>query len=298
MIKEIISEVEFKRLDHYLVEILKLNRSQITALIKDGLVLVNGKVIKPGFTLSIGDKIVVNLASKEELDPLKPVKLPLDIIYEDDELIVINKPKGLVVHPSNTFKETTLVSGLLYHTNRLSQYNQDPFRPGILHRIDKDTSGLLLVTKTDKAHKILASDLKKHAIKREYQAIVQGVLEHKEGVIDVPIGRHEKVRTKMAATPHGKHAVTHFNVLKTFKNHTLLHLKLETGRTHQIRVHLAYIGHPIVGDPLYGPKSNVLDSGQLLHAFKLEFVHPITKKVMALEAPLPPTFINYLNELS
>jgi len=297
MIKKIMSEVEFKRLDHYLVETLKLNRSQVTALIKDGLVLVNDKVTKPGYALSIGDKIVVDLTTKAEPNPLKPVKLPLDILYEDDDLMVINKPEGLVVHPSDTFKETTLVSGLLYHTKALSNYNQDPYRPGILHRIDKDTSGLLLVTKTDKAHKILASDLKKHAIKREYQAIVQGVLEHKEGVIDVPIGRHEKVRTKMAATPHGKDAVTHFKVLKTFKNHTLLHLKLETGRTHQIRVHLAYIGHPVVGDPLYGPKSKVLDSGQLLHAFKLEFVHPITKKVMVLEAPLPPTFMNYLNAL-
>src|SRR5690554_5250748 len=286
------------RLDHYLVELLNINRSQITSQIKEGLVLVNGKTTKPGFKVSISDEITLLYEDKEVINPLKPKDIGLNIVYEDAYIIVINKPKGLVVHPSETFSDTTLVSGLLHHTKNLSNINDDLFRPGIVHRIDKDTSGLLLVAKTNKAHEILAKDLKNHAIKREYIALVHGVLDHNKGIIDAPISRHPKVRTKMAVVASGKPAITHFNVMETFKDHTLLHCKLETGRTHQIRVHLAYIKHPVVGDPLYGHKASILEDGQLLHAFKLEFVHPQTKKVMVHEAPLPESFKSYLESLS
>ena len=188
--------------------------------------------------------------------------------------------------------------GLLHHTNDLSDANDDPLRPGIVHRIDKDTSGLILVAKTNEAHIALAQDLKDHLIKREYIALVQGVLDHNKGIIEAPIARHPKIRTKMAVVASGKPAITHFEVIRTFKDHTLLHCSLETGRTHQIRVHLAYIKHPVIGDPVYGTKAKRLEDGQLLHAFKLEFTHPITKKVMTLEAPLPPEFESYLETLS
>lgn len=286
------------RLDHYLVDKLDFNRSQITSHIKSGLVLVNGSITKPGHKLSLNDEITLNFDSIEKNNPLTPQKIDLNILYEDDHIMVINKPKGLVVHPSETYKEATLVSGLLHHTDSLSNLNDDILRPGIVHRIDKDTSGLLLVAKTNEAHQVLASDLKNHEIKREYIALVSNVLDHNQGVIDAPIARHPKLRTKMAVVASGKPAVTHFKVIKTFKKHTLLHCKLETGRTHQIRVHLAYIKHPIVGDPLYGLKSQILADGQLLHAFKIEFVHPINKKVMAFESPLPEAFESYLSHLS
>ncbi len=286
------------RLDHYLVDKLEFNRSQITSHIKSGLVLVNGVVTKPGHKLSLHDEITLNFDDIEKNNPLVPQKLDLNILYEDDHIMVIDKPKGLVVHPSETYKEKTLVSGLLHHTDSLSNLNDDILRPGIVHRIDKDTSGLLLVAKTNEAHQVLASDLKKHDIKREYIALVSYVLDHNQGIIDAPIARHPKLRTKMAVVATGKPAVTHFKVMKTFKKHTLLHCSLETGRTHQIRVHLAYIKHPIVGDPLYGLKSQILPDGQLLHAFKIEFVHPINKKVMVFESPLPEAFESYLSHLS
>lgn len=286
------------RLDHYLVDKLEFNRSQITSQIKLGLVLVNGVTTKPGHKLSLNDEITLNFDDIEKNNPLIPQKIDLNILYEDDHIMVINKPKGLVVHPSETYKEATLVSGLLHHTDALSNLNDDILRPGIVHRIDKDTSGLLLVAKTNEAHQVLADDLKKHEIKREYIALVSNVLDHNQGVIDAPIARHPKLRTKMAVVATGKPAVTHFKVIKTYKKHTLLHCQLETGRTHQIRVHLAYIKHPIVGDPLYGLKSQILEDGQLLHAFKIEFVHPINKKVMAFESPLPEAFESYLSQLS
>jgi 23S rRNA pseudouridine1911/1915/1917 synthase len=286
------------RLDHYLVDKLEFNRSQITSHIKSGLVLVNGLVTKPGHKLSLNDEIILNFDDIEKNNPLTPQKLDLNILFEDDHIMVINKPKGLVVHPSETYKEATLVSGLLHHTDTLSNLNDDILRPGIVHRIDKDTSGLLLVAKTNEAHLALADDLKNHEIKREYIALVSHVLDHNQGVIDAPIARHPKLRTKMAVVASGKPAVTHFKVIKTYKKHTLLHCKLETGRTHQIRVHLAYIKHPIVGDPLYGLKSQILEDGQLLHAFKIEFVHPINKKAMVFESPLPEAFESYLSHLS
>jgi len=298
MKKLIVTSTDSVRLDHYLVDKLNINRSQITSHIKTGHILVNGQVTKPGYKLSNEDVVTLELPDQTKITPLKPKDINLDIVFEDDHIMVINKPKGLVVHPSKTFTDTTLVSGLLHHTDNLSNINDDLFRPGIVHRIDKDTSGLLLVAKTNKAHEILAKDLKNHAIKREYIALVHGVLDHNKGIIDAPISRHPKVRTKMAVVASGKPAITHFNVMETFKDHTLLHCKLETGRTHQIRVHLAYIKHPVVGDPLYGHKASILEDGQLLHAFKLEFVHPQTKKVMVHEAPLPESFKSYLESLS
>ncbi|MBN3490482.1 RluA family pseudouridine synthase [Acholeplasma equirhinis] len=285
-----------QRLDHYLVDELGLNRSFITKLIKEDKVLVNGKSVKPGFNLKNGDVIDVFEAEVKELD-LKPENLNLDIVYEDEDLLVVNKPKGLVVHPAKSHKDTTLVHGLLYQMDSLSNIN-GVFRPGIIHRIDKDTSGLLMVAKTNRAHQVLAKDLANHDIKRSYIALVHGTFEESNGTINAPIGRHPKLRIKNAVIKDGKHAVTHFKVLETFKHMSLLQCDLETGRTHQIRVHLSFINHPIVGDPLYGLKSDPLKDGQMLHAYKLEFVHPITKKAMTFEVPLPESFRDYLKKLS
>ncbi|WP_025724689.1 RluA family pseudouridine synthase [Acholeplasma granularum] len=284
------------RLDHYLVNILEISRNQITTLIKEGQILVNNLKVKPGFLLQLNDEITINIPEKEDTN-IKPVAMDLDIIYEDNDILIINKPKGLVVHPSETFTSPTLVHGLIHHTENLSDVN-DETRPGIVHRIDKDTSGLLMIAKTNEAHKILAQDLKKHAIKRSYYALVHGVVTNSSAIINAPIGRHPKVRTKNAVIASGKHSVTHFKTVRIYQKYSLLDCDLETGRTHQIRVHLAYIGHPVVGDPLYSSVGEKVESGQLLHAYKLEFTHPITKKAMTFEAPLPEVFETYLSRLS
>lgn len=295
--KFIIEEQLNKRLDHYLVENLDLTRTYITKLIKEGNILVNGLSVKPGYTLKEKDEVTVEIPESKDLD-LEPVDMKLDIVYEDEYLLIINKPKNLVVHPSKTYHENTLVNGLLHELeDNLSDIN-GVNRPGILHRIDKDTTGLLMVAKTNEAHQILAKDLAEHLIKRSYYALVTGAIQNKKGTINAPIGRHPKYRTKNAVVKDGKRAVTHFEVIRNYTKYSLVECNLETGRTHQIRVHMEYIGHPIVGDPLYGVKPLPVNDGQMLHAYKLAFTHPITKKAMTFEAPLPEGFKKFLDELN
>ncbi len=226
---------------------------------------------------------------------LRPENIPLDIVYEDDDVIVINKPQGMVVHPAPGHDEHTLVNALLYHCP-LSTIN-GTFRPGIVHRIDKDTSGLLMVAKNDKAHRSLAKQLKDKTNIREYVALVHGRIAEDEGTINAPIGRSLKDRKKQAVVKDGRNAVTHFEVLKRYRDYTFVKCILETGRTHQIRVHMKYIGHPLVGDPLYGPKKTIKGNGQFLHAGKLGFVHPTTGKLLIFEAPLPKIFQECLEKL-
>ncbi|CDR30996.1 Ribosomal large subunit pseudouridine synthase D [Acholeplasma oculi] len=290
-----VEKLEAIRLDHFLVDKLDLSRSRISQLIKSGDILVNDQVVKQGYMLKTNDIVTIKPVETKTLD-LKPVDLNLEIVYEDEHLLVVNKPKGLVVHPAKSHMEETLVHGLLHEMDELSDIN-GYFRPGIIHRIDKDTSGLLIVAKTNEAHQILASKLKDHDINRSYMALVYGTFEESKGIINAPIGRHPKQRIKNAVVKEGKHAVTHFEVIETFKDFSLLKCELETGRTHQIRVHLQFINHPIVGDPLYGFKPLLVEDGQMLHAYKLEFEHPITKKAMTFEAPLPDSFKAYLEKL-
>ena len=279
------------RLDIFLTSVLDDSRSQVTKMIKSGGVLVNGKQVKAGFLLSIGDKVLVNHVSK---DTMIPEKMNLDIVYEDDDLIVVNKANGVVVHPGAGNTSGTLVNGLLYHT-KLSDVNGDE-RPGIVHRIDAYTTGLLMVAKNNKAHEFLAKELALKKTYRKYIALVWGVIPNDTGEIDAPIGRSKNDRKKMAVRSDGKKAVTHFRVLKRYEKATLIELKLETGRTHQIRVHLDYIGHPIVNDPVYGNRKLFDDTGQCLHAKELGFVHPRSLKYMQFDSELPLCFTNILKK--
>ena len=285
-----------ERIDQYLskIEDLKLSRSKIQKLIETNNILVNGNIIKNNYRLSLNDRISINIV-EEETD-IKPQDIPLDIIYEDDDVMVINKPSGLVVHPGNGNKENTLVNALVNHSNKLSKINGE-FRPGIVHRIDKDTSGLLLVAKTDEAHISLSNQLKEKNINRVYIALVKGVINHDTGEIDAPIGRDEKDRKKMTVTSkNSKNAVTHFRVLKRFKNATLIECKLDTGRTHQIRVHMKYINHPVINDPVYYNNKNNKSFGQMLHAKTIGFIHPITNKYMEFSVEPPKEFNDILKE--
>lgn len=291
-------EYEFvgERLDQYLVKAFEdKSRSFITNLIKNGDVLVNGNQVKPGYSLKLNDQIYVAINEPKSLD-LEPVNLDLDIVYEDSNLLVVNKPEGLVVHPAESYDGPTLVHGLLYQSDELSSINGVK-RPGIVHRIDKDTSGLLIVAKNDVAHQRLSEAFSKHEVKRIYTALVYGKIDVLKGVIDMPIGRHRTNRLKMAVDPEGKRAVTHFKVLEQFDKYTLIECELETGRTHQIRVHMAHIGYPIVGDPIYGPKDVIGDTGQFLHAHTLTFVHPIKNEHMTFTVDMPESFKQMLNKL-
>lgn len=279
------------RLDIFLASSMDMSRSQITKMIKSGEVLVNGKKVKTGFMLKNGDKVLVN---HESIDGVLPEKMNLNIVYEDDDVIVVNKPNGMVVHPGAGNKIGTLVNGLLYHTN-LSDVNGE-VRPGIVHRIDAYTTGLLMVAKNNKAHEFLAKELALKKTYRKYVALVWGVIPNDTGEIDAPIGRSKSDRKKMAIRADGKRAVTHFRVLKRYEKATLIELRLETGRTHQIRVHLDYIGHPIVNDPVYGNRKLFDDSGQCLHAKELGFVHPRTLKYMQFDSELPLCFTNILKK--
>ena len=277
------------RLDNYLASVLEVSRSQVTKMIKANEVLVNGKVLKPGFLLKEDDVITVNHVVEDEL---KPEKMDLDIVYEDDDVIVINKANGVVVHPGAGNHSATLVNGLLYHT-KLSDLNGD-VRPGIVHRIDAYTTGLLMIAKNNKAHEFLAEQLAQKKTYRKYIALVWGVIKNDTGEIDAPIGRSKHDRKKMAVRADGKEAITHFRVLKRYEKATLIELRLETGRTHQIRVHMDYIGHPLVNDPVYGNRKLFDDSGQCLHAKELGFIHPRTLKYMQFDSELPECFLNIL----
>lgn len=293
--KETVVEMQNGRLDKACSEIFSdYSRSQVKQLLDGGNITVNGKTEKAKYKVKSGDVIRLEEPETKTLE-LRPENIPLDIVYEDDDVIVINKPQGMVVHPAPGHDEHTLVNALLYHCP-LSTIN-GTFRPGIVHRIDKDTSGLLMVAKNDKAHRSLAKQLKDKTNIREYVALVHGRIAEDEGTINAPIGRSLKDRKKQAVVKDGRNAVTHFEVLKRYRDYTLVKCILETGRTHQIRVHMKYIGHPLVGDPLYGPKKTIKGNGQFLHAGKLGFVHPTTGKLLIFEAPLPKIFQECLEKL-
>lgn len=294
-----IQENQQIRLDKYLAEQFpEQTRSYLQKLIKDGEVLVNGKNVKTGYQLSKGDEVSVNIPEPKELD-VEPQKMDLDIVYEDDDVILINKPKGMVVHPAPGHTTDTLVNGLLYHCkDNLSGIN-GVARPGIVHRIDRDTTGILIVCKNDMSHNSIAAQLKEHSINRRYRALVHGNLKEDTGTVEGAIGRHPIDRKKMSINEkNGKPAVTHYTVLERFGNYTLIECKLETGRTHQIRVHMSSIGHPLVGDEVYGPaKCPFKLQGQCLHAMVLGFVHPRSGEYMEFSAELPEYFEELLRKL-
>jgi 23S rRNA pseudouridine1911/1915/1917 synthase len=284
------------RLDMYVSTVLGVTRSNAQILIDEGNVTVNGKEESKSYKLRLGDEVEITEAEPKELD-VEPENIPLNIVYEDNDIIVINKPSGMVVHPANGNETGTLVNALLYHCGSSLSGINGVVRPGIVHRIDKDTSGLLVVAKNDESHVYLSSLLKDHGIKRTYYAIIIGHMREQRGTIDAPIARHPVDRKKMAVVAGGKEAITHYEVIKEFNGYSLLKLNLETGRTHQIRVHLSYKGHPIIGDTVYGggktqfEKANksLLD-GQALHARELSFPHPRTKEIMHLECDFPDNF--------
>ncbi|WP_288745828.1 RluA family pseudouridine synthase [uncultured Enterococcus sp.] len=285
------------RIDKVLAEKLaNYSRSQIQLWLKEACVKIDGVVVKANYKVQKGDRITIQIPEPETLD-LIAENLPLEIVYEDADVAVINKPQGMVVHPSAGHPNGTLVNALLYHLNSLSSIN-GVIRPGIVHRIDKDTSGLLMVAKNDQAHEDLAKQLKDKTSLRKYVALVHGVIPHDKGVIRAPIGRSTVDRKMQAVVDNGKDAVTHFQVLERYEDYTLVELQLETGRTHQIRVHMQYIGYPLVGDPVYGLKRTIKGNGQFLHAKLLGFTHPSTGEKMVFEAPLPGIFKKTLAKLS
>ncbi|MDQ1146778.1 23S rRNA pseudouridine1911/1915/1917 synthase [Bacillus sp. SORGH_AS 510] len=271
------------------------SRSQVQQWIKDENVLVNGQSIKTNYKCSTNDRIEITIPDPEELDVV-PEDLNLEIFYEDKDVLVVNKPRGMVVHPAPGHMTGTLVNGLMAHCKDLSGIN-GVLRPGIVHRIDKDTSGLLMVAKNDMAHESLVNQLVEKTVTRKYKAIVHGVIPHDFGTIDAPLGRDPKDRQSMTVVDKGKHAVTHFHVIDRFKDFTFVECQLETGRTHQIRVHMKYIGYPLAGDPKYGPKKTLDIDGQALHAGVLGFVHPRTNEYLEFEAPLPEDFDQLLQKL-
>lgn len=283
-----------ERIDKYLAEELGISRSTVKKMIDEGFVLVNGKKVKASLILSEADELFVKDGFIKEAS-FEAEDIPINIVYEDDDLLVINKKSGMVVHPGNGNTSGTLVNALMHYTKNLS--NKEAFRPGIVHRIDKDTSGLMLVAKNDKVHDILAEGFKNKTIKREYIALVCGVIEEDTGVIDAPIGRDAKDRKKMCVTSeNSKKAVTHFKVLKRYENYTLLRLILDTGRTHQIRVHMKYIGHPVYNDPVYGKAYN--DFGQFLHSASIDFEQPTTHEHLHFECDVPKEFQDFLDTLN
>lgn len=283
-----------ERIDKYLAEELGISRSTVKKMIDEGFVLVNGKKVKASLILSEADELFVKDGFIKEAS-FEAEDIPINIVYEDDDLLVINKKSGMVVHPGNGNTSGTLVNALMHYTKNLS--NKEEFRPGIVHRIDKDTSGLMLVAKNDKAHDILAEGFKNKTIKREYIALVCGVIGEDSGVIDAPIGRDAKDRKKMCVTSeNSKKAVTHFKVLKRYEHYTLLRLILDTGRTHQIRVHMKYIGHPVYNDPVYGKAYN--DFGQFLHSASIDFEQPTTHEHLHFECDVPKEFQDFLDTLN
>ena len=279
------------RVDVYVARALDISRSYAGNLIKNGKVSMRDRILKANYRVAEGDEIVIEKDEAEDLT-VEAENIPLDIVYEDKDIIIVNKARGMVVHPAAGNPNGTLVNALLWHCDgELSGIN-GAIRPGIVHRLDKDTSGLMVAAKTDAAHKDLAEQIKAHTARRTYVALVHGNIVEAKGRIDAPLGRHPKDRVKMAVNmKDGKDAITHFTVLERFGNYTLVQCRLETGRTHQIRVHMAYIGHPVVNDPLYGYKRDAFPiEGQALHSCALDLVHPITKKAMHFEAPWPDDF--------
>ena len=287
---------EHQRLDKAVALFLDVSRKRVKDLLDDNHIFVNGKSAKASYTTVLNDRITIEIPEDENTEVL-PENIPLDIVYEDSDLIVINKPKGMVVHPAPGHYSGTLVNALLYHCKDLSGIN-GVNRPGIVHRIDKDTSGLLVVCKNDKAHKAISEQLANKTCHRQYVCIVHHPFSHEYGTIHAPIGRSEKDRKKMEVTSkNSKDAITHFTVLKNFREYAYVQCQLETGRTHQIRVHMQYIGHPIAGDPTYGYRKTLETNGQLLHANKLEFIHPTSNEKMTFVIGLEKEFEQVLKEL-
>lgn len=299
VIKSILQENDGERIDKYLSqELPDYSRSFMQKIIKDGGVLINGKQAKSNYRLSAGDELTIEIPEPEEPDIL-PEDIPLDILYEDNDIIVINKPKGMVVHPAAGHYTGTLVNALMFHCkDNLSGIN-GVMRPGIVHRIDMNTTGVLVACKNDTAHNFISEQLAVHSITRKYNAIVMNSFKEKDGTVDAPIGRHHTDRKKMAVDyRNGRNAVTHYTVLKNLGRYAYIECQLETGRTHQIRVHMSSIGHPLLGDDVYGSgKSSYNLVGQTLHARVLGFIHPSTHEYMEFEAPLPEYFKNVLNDL-
>lgn len=294
---KIIGEHGGERIDKFLAQKLDKSRSLVQKLIKDELVLVNGEVVKTNYSVADGDEIDVKQLDVVDNTNIIPQPMDLDIVYEDDDLLVINKPSGLVVHPAPGHYQDTLVNGLLAYSNKLSDINGE-FRPGIVHRIDKDTSGLLVVCKNNESHEELANQLSDKTLFRQYIAIVHGEIEEDEGEIIAPIGRDPRDRVKMAVVAkNSKEAQTNFKVLERYDHYTLVSCNLLTGRTHQIRVHFDFINYPLVGDPLYGIKPTIDTKGQALHAYKLGFIHPCSGEYMEFEAKPPQEFVDTLNQI-
>ncbi|EIA21298.1 RluA family pseudouridine synthase [Listeria fleischmannii] len=288
-------DIKGTRLDKALSELTDLSRSLIQSMLKSGDILVNNESVKANYKVQTGDTITYQIREVTEL-VAEAEDIPLDIYYEDKDVLVVNKPQGMVVHPAAGHMSGTLVNALLYHCQDLSGIN-GVIRPGIVHRIDKDTSGLLMVAKNDAAHVSLSSQLKDKTSDRIYLALVHGDIKHQKGTIEAPIGRAKEDRKKMAVVADGKEARTHFEVVERFGDYTLIKCQLDTGRTHQIRVHLKYIGHPLAADPKYGPKNTLNGHGQFLHASELGFEHPTTGERLHFEAPLPNIFEETLNRL-
>ena len=288
-------EISGIRADKFISDNTDLTRSAVQNLMNDS-IFIDGKTVNKNYKLKGGEEIKIIIPEPQNMDTV-PENIPLDIIYEDNDLLVVNKPKGMVVHPAHGNYSGTLVNALLYHCGESLSGINGIIRPGIVHRIDKNTSGLLIVAKNDKSHLKLAEQIKEHSFTREYEAVAAGYFKETSGTIDAPIGRHKTDRKKMCVTyENSRNAVTHYEVIKQYGGYAHLRLRLETGRTHQIRVHLSYIGHPVLGDDVYGKPFKNID-GQCLHARKIGFIHPATEEYMEFTSPLPDYFINIINRL-
>ena len=289
----LVEEENLERIDSYLSNKLNISRSKIQKLIKEDNILVNGEVPKTNYKVKLNDKIEILEKEQEEITDIKPTNIPLDIVYEDDYLMIINKKSGLVTHPAPGHYDDTLVNAVLYYLNKGPTTN---IRPGIVHRLDKDTSGLMIIAKDEKTQELLSDMISKKEVERKYLAIVDGRIIENTATIDAPIGRNPEDRQKMQVNAKGKSAITDIKVLERFKNNTFIEATLKTGRTHQIRVHLNYIGHTVTNDPIYS-KKNSTDFGQMLHSYKIEFTHPITSKLLSYEINPPEEFEKALEKL-
>ena len=295
---KITEQISGTRIDKAVSENTELTRSAVQKLIEQNDISVNGAPVKANYKVKTDDTVKVNIPEPKNIDT-EPENIPIEIVYEDDWLLVVNKPKGMVVHPAAGNYNGTLVNALLYHCKASLSGINGEIRPGIVHRIDKNTSGLLIVAKNDEAHIKLAGQIKEHSFTREYEAVVHGVFKNQKGTVNLPIGRHHTDRKKMAVTSkNSRNAVTHYEVIEQYQKYAHIKLKLETGRTHQIRVHMAYIGHPVAGDDVYGKKNTDKElCGQCLHAKKIGFIHPATGEYMEFDSQLPEYFENFLKRL-